>query len=184
MPRGATAASGRGAAAGEVHVSGVPRSRKAFIVLAVFAAASCCLIVGTAINYMGAARAALGFSASVSEISLEGSADRPTVHVMLAFGNDSSWRLEALEAHVSVFFGEEYVWGTSFDWLGDPIVLGPGDQKTVPLDVHLPPQKLPAGAEGGIWTARVSGLIDMPMLGRKAFRCYGSTSAPGANRVK
>ncbi|MDI6638205.1 MAG: hypothetical protein AB1563_12725 [Bacillota bacterium] len=165
-------------------MSGVPRSRKAVIVLAALAAASCCLIVGTAVNYMGAARAASGFSASISEISLEGSADRPAVRVMLAFGNDSSWRLEALEAHVSVFFGEEYVWGRSFDWLGDPIVLGPGDEKTVPLDVHLPPQKLPAGAEGGTWTARVSGLIDMPMLGRKAFRCYGSTSASGANGVK
>lgn len=165
-------------------MSGVPRSRKAVIVLAVLAAASSCLIVGTAINYMGAARAALGFSASVSEISLEGSADRPTVRVVLAFGNESSWRLEALEAHVGIFFGEEYVWGTNFDWLGDPIVLGPGDRKTVPLDVHLPPQKLPAGAEGGIWAARVSGLIDMPMLGRKAFRCYGSTSSPGANGVR
>lgn len=154
---------------------GMPRSRKALIVLAVFAVASCCLIIGTAVNYMGAARAASGFSALISGISFEGPADGPTVRVTLEFGNDSSWHCALLEAHVRVFFGEAYVWGGSFDWLGDPVVLDPGEKKTVPLEVSLPPQRLPAGAEGGTWAVQVSGLVDVPMLGTKAFRCHGST---------
>ncbi|MGE5585980.1 MAG: hypothetical protein ACM309_10710 [Bacillota bacterium] len=161
----------------------MPRSRKAVIVLAVLAAASCCLIAGTAVNYMGAARAAAGFSASVSQLGLENRAGRPTVRVVLALGNHSTWRLEVLEAHVSVFHGEDYVWGNSFDWLGEPIVLVPGEERTVPLDIRIPPGKLPPGIEGGTWTARVSGLLDMPMLGRKAFRCHGA-SAPDANGVE
>ncbi|MEW5865879.1 MAG: hypothetical protein AB1774_03360 [Bacillota bacterium] len=153
----------------------IRKASAVLVILCVLAAGSLWLTAATARNYFAATVAASRFRVSVNRIRYEAiGPGRTVVEVDVCFDNGGGWPLSVTSMQTNLYLDVSYVWGQNFDWLNEPIKLPPAEVTNVVVKIEVPDTKADLVARGGEeWLVRVSGILEMPMLGSKLYRAKG-----------
>lgn len=141
-----------------------------FAIMGILAVCSIGLTWATVKNYLRASTAAANFRSTISAVTCRQEDSKYTIEIDLNLENRSQWNLSITAVRPTVYLDGQYVWGRSYDWLGNPLELPRGTEKDVVLEIEVPDTKTEVVAGGKeAWSIRVSGLLDMPRLGTKLF---------------
>lgn len=162
----------------------IRKASTVLLILGVLAAGSLWLTVATARNYFAATLAASRFHVSVNQVWCETiGPGRTVVEVDVCFDNGGGWPLSVTSMQTNLYLDGSYVWGQNFDWLNEPVKLPSGEVTNVVVKIEVPDTKADLVARGSeAWLVRVSGILEMPMLGSKLYRARGVFPAKEVSR--